>query len=199
MLNQHTPTPLNEQAPTTKRAWKRWTEREDELLRACVPAINTERLAFILDRSPKSVLHRVHSLGMRYLEHPARFWAEVNKTADCWEWIGGKQSSGYGYYALDGKMRQAHRVAYEMAHGPIPADHQIHHRCHNRPCVNPAHLEPIHKTKHVLIHDTFSGRKSRQTHCIRGHEFTPENTYRWHGMRKCRTCMRAHKASRRAA
>jgi diadenosine tetraphosphatase ApaH/serine/threonine PP2A family protein phosphatase len=27
-----------------------------------------------------------------------------------------------------------------------------------------------------------------KTHCIHGHEFTPENTYSYHGKRVCKTC-----------
>jgi hypothetical protein len=35
-----------------------------------------------------------------------------------------------------------------------------------------------------------SAQKARQTHCIRGHEFTAENTYLSKKGRNCRTCMR---------
>jgi hypothetical protein len=31
---------------------------------------------------------------------------------------------------------------------------------------------------------------ANKTHCIRGHEFTPENTRLWHGLRNCRACAR---------
>lgn len=27
-----------------------------------------------------------------------------------------------------------------------------------------------------------------KTHCVNGHEFTPENTYLWRGKRKCIEC-----------
>lgn len=45
--------------------------------------------------------------------------------------------SGYGSWRGIG----AHRAAYMYAKGPIPRGLLIRHMCHNRRCVNPAHLE----------------------------------------------------------
>lgn len=43
-------------------------------------------------------------------------------------------------------------------------------------------------------------RNARKTHCIRNHEYTPENTYVGpDGSRKCRTCAREDDRKRRAA
>lgn len=41
-------------------------------------------------------------------------------------------------------------------------------------------------------------KKRAQTHCKRGHEFTPENTYLYDGKRVCRTCVNAKSAAWRA-
>jgi hypothetical protein len=35
----------------------------------------------------------------------------------------------------------AHRAAWELTNGPIPADQQVLHRCDNPACCNPAHLK----------------------------------------------------------
>lgn len=62
----------------------------------------------------------------------------------CWHWTANTDRKGYGLLAVGGsrKMR-AHRWAWERYVGSIPPDHQIHHRCLNPSCVNPAHLEPV--------------------------------------------------------
>lgn len=124
----------------------------------------------------------------------AKFWARVAYIGDCWVWTG--VLDRYGYAAaitFGGRKQRAHRFAYEAFTGSIPAGMQIDHLCRNRSCVNPSHLEAV-----TGIENTRRGRgvgmvNARKTHCIRGHEFTPENTYigksRKH--RRCRECMRA--------
>ncbi|WP_419146536.1 HNH endonuclease signature motif containing protein [Pseudomonas nitroreducens] len=74
-----------------------------------------------------------------------RFWAHVDRKADddCWEWTGSKDGHGYGTLSAGGGRppQKAHRIAFEMAHGPIPAGLVVRHKCDNPGCVNPNHLE----------------------------------------------------------
>lgn len=69
-----------------------------------------------------------------------RFHAKVDKSGDCWEWTGSRDINGYGKMIVDGKLVGAHRIAYELANGPIPAGMTIDHRCFNGGCVRPSHL-----------------------------------------------------------
>lgn len=71
-----------------------------------------------------------------------RFWKHVKKTDQCWEWIGAvtRKKKGYGRINENGKMRVAHRVAYELCIGPIPEGMRVLHSCDNSRCVNPDHL-----------------------------------------------------------
>lgn len=66
-----------------------------------------------------------------------RFWSKVDQTGDCWLWTGGRFTVGYGKLWPD---LYAHRVSYELHHGPIPDGMLIDHVCHVLLCVNPAHL-----------------------------------------------------------
>lgn len=80
---------------------------------------------------------------MRTLED--RFWSKVENSsgADCWQWLGGL-CRGYGEFGIirNGKytMVRAHRVAWELCRGPIPAGKWVLHRCDNPGCCNPSHL-----------------------------------------------------------
>lgn len=67
---------------------------------------------------------------------------EVDPTSGCHNWRAKTTPAGYGTMTLPGqKKRLAHRVAWEVANGPIPDDLTIDHICQNTSCVNVEHLQ----------------------------------------------------------
>jgi hypothetical protein len=133
-----------------------------------------------------------------------RFAAKVAiEPSGCWRWTGFIDKAGYGRLREAGRgspILYAHRVAYGLYRGPIPAGLALDHLCHNRWCCAPTHLEAVTplvnarrgSSPNVLI--SVSGR------CGRGHDLTPDNVYyrtdrpgRWN----CKACRRERRAAAR--
>lgn len=143
---------------------------------------------YILKRPQRSLPERFH---LSYVVGPN----------DCWSWRR-PSPNGYGMIYANGRPQWAHRAGYELLVGPIPKGLELDHLCRNRACVNPAHLEPVIHRENCLRGVSRNAENARKTHCLRGHEFTPENTYhppKRPTRRYCRACARDNAQRRNLA
>lgn len=138
-----------------------------------------------------------------------------DEATGCWLWMGALQSEGYGYMSVEGRRWYTHILAYTLVNGSPGARMDVGHQCHDadpscldpdvcfhRRCWNPAHLEEQSRRDNLLAGHTLVAAKAAQTHCIHGHEFTPENTRirtRKEGGRTCRACDAALGREKRAS
>lgn len=113
----------------------------------------------------------------------------------CWLWLAHTNAKGYGTF----RSTLAHRASYLLHKGPIRSG-EVDHKCNNRLCVSPDHLEVVTHQENVA-RSYARGRKHHQfahgdkSHCPRGHPYSGDNLYTYPGPRKhraCRACLRAH-------
>jgi hypothetical protein len=135
----------------------------------------------------------------------ARLLANVDTSGGpdaCWPYRGYIDPAGYGafYVYADGRPQGAHRHAFELLVGEVPAGLVLDHLCHtfdstcppgpsclHRRCCNPTHLEVVTNEENVAR----AGHRLQT--CRRGHPYTESNTLTRPdrpGRRDCRTCRR---------
>ena len=131
----------------------------------------------------------------RELRDVCRFFGHAIVRDGCWGWKADIASNGYARFTIRHRSSLAHRYAYQLLRGPIPAGLTIDHLCRNRACVNPWHLEAVTQKVNTLRSPTSPAAiNSRKRVCLHGHPYDGTNVATWGDgkRRSCRACQRAH-------
>lgn len=115
----------------------------------------------------------------------------IGKKSECWNWKAGKISTGYGAFCLNGVQVLSHRLSYVVFNGPILGSLEIHHKCENRGCCNPDHLQAVTHRENLILGPTFARVNSRKNYCPVGHPLSGENLVKAKPHRECRKCHNA--------
>lgn len=85
-----------------------------------------------------------------------RLFARIDAAGDCWLWTGGRTTEGYGALGRGGRGEgnvYAHRAAWEILVGPVPAGVLLTHACRVRHCCNPDHIRPMRRAELLNAND----------------------------------------------
>lgn len=115
------------------------------------------------------------------VKHIKCYWERIDKNGPvpqgehytgmsaCWQWTRPPSTSGYGKMRI-GKWHIApHRIAYMLLFGDVPTGMVVAHRCDNKLCCNPEHLQictPGDNTRDAVTRGQFptGDRTGARTH-----------------------------------
>jgi len=111
----------------------------------------------------------------------------------CWLWSGAagggdKKLGKYGRMLGTNGPTFAHRVSHELFIGPIPSGFDVDHKCRNRMCVNPTHLEAVSRLENLKRGQTLVAANLGRSTCVHGHAFDRVRISRGRPCRDCSTC-----------
>lgn len=124
------------------------------------------------------------------LDDPELFWEKVDPVTETWNgedwcWLYGKtkpttkSSEGYKYvmlasskYATDNKSLGSHRISAILTYN-MPEDQEPDHKCPNRWCCNPSHLEPVTPEENARRSSGMIQTGELERACKRGHVLRP--------------------------
>lgn len=104
-------------------------------------------------------MYKTRELPILNDEEYNEFWKLSNRdnhTDDgCWLWLGKYNNFNRPIFKVNGGWWLAHRLSYELRHGRIPKNYDIHHVCENKSCINPSeqHLEALSQSAHAKRHN----------------------------------------------
>lgn len=103
------------------------------------------------------------------------FEARVERRGDCLVWTGAIRETGYGAMWDGRRVVRPHRWNWERTHGPVPANMDLDHICHNRACVDLDHLRVTSRKQNM---ENLPGHNPRTESGVRGVSRTKEGN-RW--------------------
>lgn len=117
----------------------------------------------------------------------------------CWESTYAPKRDGYTRIKINEKDIAVHRLMFYYYNGELNTNLTINHKCENRVCCNPQHLEQVTQKQNKQYSYNIHGHpNSKKTHCPRGHEYSNKNLIiNSKGSRLCKTCQKIHNSNKK--
>ena len=123
------------------------------------------------------------------LDNPTfnRFIVKLDKSGKCWIWKAYKNKYGYGVFRFNKKMGLAHRFAFIYYVRELLPKETVDHKCFNRACCNPKHLQALSHKDNV---ERSTKRNRLKPFCRHGHDQKKHGYIDCTGAKRCIICRR---------
>src|SRR5215475_1275050 len=98
----------------------------------------------------------------------------VRQDNGCLLYIHSQQKNGYAFVSYDNKMMPVHRVVFLLSGKTIPPGFDIHHRCHNKLCIEITHLEAVSRRQHALLDENDMAQRQQRLRALLTYDPTVE-------------------------
>lgn len=129
-----------------------------------------------------------------YMAQPILLARKIVLENGCWEWTKYRDAKGYGIVRFKGKLYKAHRLSY-LAFLDRKIDELLDHRCENKSCINPFHLEDVSNKTNIRRARGWKFLEGKW-HCSQGHPLEGRNKLSWGNGFICLICRQQYRQSR---
>jgi hypothetical protein len=110
---------------------------------------------------PKNSLQNIVSKGVR-------------QANGCLLYTNNKKKNGYSLASYGDEMMPVHRVVFILSGKTLPPSFDVHHKCHNKSCIEITHLEALSRSQHALLAEQDIAQRNQRLRALLHYDPTME-------------------------
>ena len=98
----------------------------------------------------------------------------VRQDNGCLFYTYNKKKNGYSLVSYADEMMPVHRVVFMLSEKSIPVGFDVHHKCHNKSCIEITHLEALSRSQHALLSEKDIAQRNQRLRALLSYDPTVE-------------------------
>src|SRR5215510_15367824 len=92
----------------------------------------------------------------------------------CLFYTNNKKKNGYSLVSYCDQMMPVHRVVFILSGKILAPSFDVHHKCHNRSCIEITHLEALSRSQHALLDEHDMTQRQQRLRALLSYDPTVE-------------------------
>jgi hypothetical protein len=92
----------------------------------------------------------------------------------CLLYTNNKKKNGYSQTSYGDEMMPVHRVVFLLSGKTLSPNFDVHHKCHNRACIEITHLEALSRSQHALLSEKDIAQRNQRLRALLHYDPTVE-------------------------